>query len=678
MKVLLDNYLEQVSEELEIRDFKLQRLHEAAFGAEPVTESATSLDDDSFSLFESGDVGSEDYSDAEPIIMNEEAYQQYTEAVSDTLKSLWRAIVRFVKSLFVSSGYRISGKEAHTIVSTLKEASEDGKLESGSLKNLVQKGFYLIAGLGTSVDGVALKSAYDNGQIVEFVSRNIHKVNINKIPEDASFRVAIGTYENNIKNSVAVAGAVFSTMTKGGIKAVEKLAGSVKEGGNKALNKAKNMLKKESIMTDSDIEDLFGMCESVLEVDELAGFFESLADEEAMFEARSDSQVQAELTSLREKLKNPDLKYTEKKKLQDRLARVERESSGHDNQEAFDGIGGTAKADARADHAKRQSSAAKSFNRLDKVEATAKAAREKVAKEEQDAADHRAYMDSRSGEDLDDGRFDTIVSAAKQADTEVTALVNVEQEATSEDLDNVSKALVVINSGKELAQIAAATANQSGGKADKKTILGKLQDAIKNAASAVKGAGLKTIGAIVKWLRTNITKIMEAVVLVAFRWPIGGAILAGFIVNKVLDAWQKINPNVKVWRIRRKAVGVGMAVGAGAVIALGAYAIVRKARATKTYGQSNDHINMATFTFVNETKSTAMCKIRLYANDTVHNYDVKGQENVKALQSDLVELFEKISADSDKVQPGIQEGLRELGNTMTSLFSGLVTKTAKA
>lgn len=303
MNILQENYLEQYSEELELLNFKLDRMHEAAFGAAPMVESTAEV---GFSLLE--DVDAQPESD-EPVILNEAAYDLYTEALGTTLKNVWKAIIRMVKATFVSSGYRISGKEAHTIVNTLKEASEDGKVDASSLKNMVQKGFYLIAGLGTSLDGQALKAAYENGSIVDYVSRNIGKVNLAKLPQDANFRIAIGTYESNVKNSMAITGAIFKALSSGGIKAVEKMAAGVKDKGAK-------MLKKESVEDDEDLgmdyafESFIDDLQFYVENPEGGGNWEEMQmdDADARRQSQEDAKKAAENTPKKRKERNAALK----------------------------------------------------------------------------------------------------------------------------------------------------------------------------------------------------------------------------------------------------------------------------------------------------------------------------------------------------------------------------------
>lgn len=240
MKVLQDNYLEQMTEELELINFHLDTLWESAVGA-PKAET----EKDDFSLLEAFD------ETPEAEILNEEAYALYCESLSTSLKSIWKAVARFIRNIFSSSGNRMTGKEIHQIVEDLKAATDDGN--AGKLKNSVQKAFYIIAGLGSSVNGRDLKAAFDSGNTVNFVSRNINKIPLSSIPEEATFRICIATYEANVKNSMAIMASVFDILSKKGIKGIEDLGNATKGQMKKLVDKVGG---KKNESADTDITDI--------------------------------------------------------------------------------------------------------------------------------------------------------------------------------------------------------------------------------------------------------------------------------------------------------------------------------------------------------------------------------------------------------------------------------------
>lgn len=208
MKLLHDTYLEQMNEELEIINYKLERLHEAAFGSDPRQEDAISL------LSES----SSDEDDIVPI--NEEAYQAYMEAAGSSLGAIWRAIVRFIKSIFVSSGEKITAAEAKKVIEIVESASSDGKVQNVD-KKVVQKAFYMLAGLSRSSDGVAMSEAYRDGKIYEYVMKNIKKLSIGGIRDDAEFRICVGAYDETMSVNFGTIKTVFDVVSKGGFDALK-------------------------------------------------------------------------------------------------------------------------------------------------------------------------------------------------------------------------------------------------------------------------------------------------------------------------------------------------------------------------------------------------------------------------------------------------------------------------
>ena len=234
MRVLQKNYLDQLCEDLEIIDFRLNSLFEAAV-AMPTTK-----DDDDFSLL------SESIDDHIEI-MNEEAFELYTEALDNALKKIWSGIVRFVKSIFVSSGTVITSEEAKRIIEIANSAAEAGKLEGPSMKKIVQKGFYLIAGLGSTVNGDELRRAYDAGDTANFVMHNLNKIKVKNIQDDSRFRVCIATYPDNVKNSMTLIGKIFEVLIKDGLSGIEKMGKAAKTGASVAVDKMRSTLHKESV-----------------------------------------------------------------------------------------------------------------------------------------------------------------------------------------------------------------------------------------------------------------------------------------------------------------------------------------------------------------------------------------------------------------------------------------------
>lgn len=239
MKVLHDNYLDQMNEELEILNFKLDRMYEAAF-----TSSGSGNDD--LSLLENVNDDS--------TVMNEDAYQLYAESLNQTLKSIWNAIKRFIKSIFTSSGETITSKDAKNIVEIISSAAADGDLQSGALKKVAQKGFYLIAGLGTSVDGDKLRAAYESGEVLKFVTQNINKINVAKIPDGARFRICIAHYDSSIKNSKSMIKYVLETLRDKGVDGIEEMGKNTKNIKAKKNESIDDMLESIDIMTEGPKE----------------------------------------------------------------------------------------------------------------------------------------------------------------------------------------------------------------------------------------------------------------------------------------------------------------------------------------------------------------------------------------------------------------------------------------
>lgn len=234
MKLIQDNYLDQMTEELEIINWRLDRLFQ-----ESIIDAPVSNDTDEFSLFESID-------DDPQINIDFDKYEVYSEALADTLKNIWKMIIRFVKSVFVSSGQRFTTADAKKVVEIL-DGADANELAGARMKMIVQKGFYMIAGLGSSIEAVNLKRAYDSGDIVNFVTSNIHRVKVDKLPPDASFRICIASYEENMKTSKALTKATLDILSKDGIKGIKEIG----EKGNKKIKK----LKAEGI--EYDIDTLF-------------------------------------------------------------------------------------------------------------------------------------------------------------------------------------------------------------------------------------------------------------------------------------------------------------------------------------------------------------------------------------------------------------------------------------
>lgn len=241
MRILNETYLDQMCEELEILDFELDRLWEAATGTS-VNESYEEDSLDGISLLE--DVESETQ------ILNEEAYDLYVESLTDSLKKIWAAIVRFVKSIFTSTGKTLTTSDIQKTVEIISSASAEG-VEKGSVKKVIQNGFYIIAGLGTSVDGVKLREAYDSGDIMNFVYQNIRKVKVGSLPADARFRICIGTYTDAAKVNSKTIETTIRTLIKGGVDAVKAM-------GKKDISKVKGAFKKESFEDDEfDFDEMF-------------------------------------------------------------------------------------------------------------------------------------------------------------------------------------------------------------------------------------------------------------------------------------------------------------------------------------------------------------------------------------------------------------------------------------
>lgn len=206
MKLLHDTYLEQMNEELEIINYRLEKLHEAAFGETPT------IQDEPISLL------NESFDESEELeVLNEEAYQLYTEALDKSLSAIWNAIKRFIKMLFISSGEKISAAEAKRIIEVVRSASNDGSA-SGNIKSVAQKAFYMLAGLGTSKDGAALAEAYKSGNTFDYVMKNVNKLSIGNVPDDAEFRVCIGAYDESNNVNYGVINQIFNVVSKSGVE----------------------------------------------------------------------------------------------------------------------------------------------------------------------------------------------------------------------------------------------------------------------------------------------------------------------------------------------------------------------------------------------------------------------------------------------------------------------------
>lgn len=420
MKLLHNNYLDQMNEEMEILNFKLDRMYEAAF------ISKDTSDIDNFSLLENVSIDNDDLT-----IMNEDAYQMYMESLDATLKSIWNAIKRFIKSIFTStSGETITSNDAKKIVDIISSAAADGDLQSSALKKVAQKGFYLIAGLGTSVDGDKLRAAYESGEVLKFVVQNIKKINVDKIPEGARFRICIAHYDSSVKNSMTMIKYVLETLRDKGIAGIEAMG----KNGKDSSKTAKGKVKKSDTKTES-VNDIF------------------------------------------------------------------------------------------------------------------------------------------------------------------------------DDLD------VMTEGPKEMLDYG----------------LDKLHD----AKAAVTGN------------HTMSQKEMER--------------------RKRTDAYVAFDgPQTDIAVAKKLAVA--------SALALGVAAIVGKVRTKRGNSPTNDHLAMATITYVNEDKPDAMAKVRLYGPSGVTNIDIKGREKVFALRDDLTELADKMSAEGDKLTPGISEQVREFATNINLFFSGLASR----
>lgn len=219
MRILNETYLDQMCEELEILDFELDRLWEAATGTS-ANESYNEDSLDGISLLE----------DVEPEIqiLNEEAYDLYVESLTDSLKKIWSAIVRFVKSIFTSTGKTLSTEDIKKTVEIISSASADG-VQKGSVKKVIQNGFYIIAGLGTSVDGQKLRDAYESGDIMNFVYQNIGRVKTGNLISDARFRICIGSYSDAAKVNTQIIKSTLETLKKGGVDAVKAMGKKSKD-----------------------------------------------------------------------------------------------------------------------------------------------------------------------------------------------------------------------------------------------------------------------------------------------------------------------------------------------------------------------------------------------------------------------------------------------------------------
>ena len=479
MKVLHDNYLEQMNEELEIINFKLDCMYEAAFS----TETA----DTEFSLFENVE------SDVE--VMNEEAYQLYTEALDQTLKNIWRAIVRFVKSIFTSSGEVITTKDAKNIVEIISSAAADGDLQSSALKKVAQKGFYLIAGLGNSVDGDKLRQAYESGEVLRFVIQNINKVNVAKIPEDSRFRICIAHYDSSVKNSMAMITYVLETLRDKGVAGIEEMSKNVKDATKNARKAVSNNIKKLGKAIGESIED-----------DELNEMLESLG---IMNEASGQN----------------------------------RSKGSKDSQGIYD------------------VHKPKKLSTQDKVDIAAAFGRQ-------------------------------------EADAELKRLTNRIKQLLN---DNEEQA-------REYAELLQKT------DMDKKAMKAKHRQEMED----------------------------------------------------LIDAASRMT--------KRAVIGTAATMGGASLLALGIVGLVNKVRQKRGNSPMNDHLSMATITYVNEDKPDAMAKVRLYGPAGVTNIDIKGRDRVIALRDHLTELAERMSAEGDKFTPGVAGHIREFTTNINLFFAGLADR----
>lgn len=198
MKFLYDTYLEDVTTDLEVINANLDMLYEQAI---------QKTDSDDISLL------SENVSN-----VDDEKFTLYQEALSDSLKSIWKAVVRMIKSVFSNSGSTFTTDEALEIIKQIKSASTNGKIMDKKYKNYIQRAFYLVAALGSSNDGVALREAYENGETVKFVTTHIASLDIKSIPHQAKFRICLGVYAENIKANFNLTYQLFSIIQKKGLK----------------------------------------------------------------------------------------------------------------------------------------------------------------------------------------------------------------------------------------------------------------------------------------------------------------------------------------------------------------------------------------------------------------------------------------------------------------------------
>lgn len=531
MKLLHDNYLDQMNEELEIINFQLDCMYEAAF------VSNDTSDYDNFSLLENvnGDSG-------ELTIMNEEAYEVYMESLNDSLKKIWNAIKRFVKSIFTSSGETITSKDAKNIIEIISSAAADGDLQSSALKKVAQKGFYLIAGLGTSVDGDKLRQAYESGEVLRFVTQNINKINVGKIPEGARFRICIAHYDSTVKNSMTMIKYVLEVLRDKGIAGIEAMGKNikstvktVKKGAAKQLRKAAKALESY----EDDITDLDEMLES------LGIFTEETKDE----------------YNLR-KLKNKQKKAGNNiKDLKDQVENLQKTNDFYNKQ-----------IQGRNEEIKRLENNVEYY--AQKLNMT--------------MGQFEAYRNE----------LERIIGLNKQQTQEIMA--------KTKDINEL-KALL------------------KGSENEKAEIIAQMKEERRISEEQFLRMG------------ENMKKLVKS------------ATMTG--------------------RIQGAAVA-----GGAAVLAYGIAAIVNKVKQKRGNSPTNDHLAMATITYVNENAPDAMAKIRLYGPSGVTNIDIKGRDKVFALRDHLSELADRMGAEGDKLTPGVAEQVREFATNINLFFSGLATR----
>lgn len=165
MNLIRSNYLEQMTEELEIINYHLDRIYR---------EAASRADTTPVTLLESEDAS---------------CFAEYAKAIDEANSRICNAASYFVESVFSNSGEKFTPDEARNIIKTISEGKPDD-----INKPILRKALYLIAGLSKTINATEITRAIKGGNTLEYVMKNAKKLNLNSIPDDATFRVCVGKY----------------------------------------------------------------------------------------------------------------------------------------------------------------------------------------------------------------------------------------------------------------------------------------------------------------------------------------------------------------------------------------------------------------------------------------------------------------------------------------------------